>query len=280
MKKRRKFNDIFNECLERLLVEGETVEQCLRSYPEQAGELEPLLQTALATRQASAIQPRPEFRARARYQFGLALQEIEERRRRPFFAWQPRWATVVATVLVLLLAGSSTVVAAGNSMPDEPLYPVKLATEQVRLALTPSALGKVELYAKLADKRVAEIVYVANKGKPEQVERVTQRLNSYLARVAALALAERGVEREEAGVLMAPPPPAPAPTGPARGGKAEGVKVGKQAKLRDILSGYAAKHPQALRAVLKKVPASAKPALRRAIAASEANYEKALEALE
>ena len=277
MRKHRKFNDILDECLERLLVKGETVEQCLRCYPEQADELEPLLQTALATRQAAAIKPRPDFRAQARYQFGLALQKIEEKRRRPFFAWQPRWATVVAIVLVLLLAGSSTVVAAGNSMPDEPLYPVKLATEQVRLVLTPSTLGKAELYAKLADRRVAEIVYMANKGKPEQVERVTQRLNSYLARVAVLALAERGGEREETGVLMAPPPPAP--TGPARG-EAKGIKISKQAKLRGILASYAAKHPQVLRAVLKTAPASAKPALRRAIAASEAGYEKALEALD
>jgi len=276
MKKSRKFDNILNECLERLLVKGETIEQCLRSYPEQAGELEPLLQTALATKQASAIQPRPEFRAKARYQFRLALQEIEQKRRLPFFGWQPRWATVVAIVLVLLLAGGSTVAAAGNSMPDEPLYQVKLATEQVQLALTPSALGKAELYAKLADKRVAEIVYAANKGKPEQVERVTQRLNSYLARVAVLATARK----EEAGVLLAPPPSAPAPPTPARGAREEVIKRDKQAKLRVILSGYAVEHPQALRAVLKTAPASTKPALRRAIAASEAGCKKALEALE
>ena len=276
MKMSRKFNDILDECLERLLIKGETIEQCLQRYPEQGDELEPLLQTALATKQASAIQPHPEFRAKARYQFHSALQEIEQKRRIPVFGWQPRWATVVAIVLVLLLAGGSTVVAAGNSMPDNPLYQVKLATEQVQLALTPSALGKAELYAKLADKRVAEIVYVANKGKPEQVERVTQRLNSYLARVAVLAL----TERKEAGVLLAPPPSAPALPEQTRGGRDEGIKVNKQAKLRVILSGYAAEHPQALRAVLKTAPESAKPALRRAIAASEAGCKKALEALE
>ena len=82
-------------------------------------------------------------------------------------------------------------------------------------------------------------------------------------------------------MLLAPPPPsAPAPPSPARGGREEGIKVNKQAKLRVILSGYAVEHPQALRAVLKTAPESAKPALRRAIAASVANYKKALEALE
>jgi len=286
MKKRRKFDNILDECLERLLVKGETIEQCLRSYPEQADELEPLLQTALATKQAAAIQPRPEFRAQARYQFRSALQEIEQRRRLPLFGWQPRWATVVAIVLVLLLAGGSTVAAAGNSMPDNPLYPVKLATEQVQLALTPSALGKAELYAKLADKRVAEIVHVANKGKPEQVERVTQRLNSYLARVAVLALAER----KEAGVFMAPPPSAPAaeevlvveevPAERTRGGKDVHVQANGRDRLRIRLADYAINHPARLRAVMKTAPESAKPALRRAIAASEAGCKKALEALE
>ena len=145
------------------------------------------------------------------------------------------------------------------------------------MTLTPSALGKAELYAKLADKRVAEIVYVANKGKPEQVERGTQRLNSYLARVAVLAAGQK----KEAAALLAPAPLAPAPApAPTRGGREEMAMVDKQAKLRGILSGYAAKHPQALRAVLKTAPASAKSALRRAIAASAAGYEKALEALD
>ncbi len=291
MKKSRKFNDIFDECLERLLVNGETIEQCLRSYPEQADELEPLLQTALATKQASAIQPRPEFRAKARYQFRSALQEIEQKRRLPLFGWQPRWATVVAIVLVLLLAGGGTVAAAGNSMPGNPLYQVKLATEQVQLALTPSALGKAELYAKLTDKRVAEIIYAANKGKPEQVERVTQRLNSYLVRVAVLATAQK----EEAGAILAPAPrvvPTPAPAAEeapvveeapperTRAGKDVYVQANGRARLRMRLADYAINHPARLRAVLETAPESAKPALRRAIAASEAGYRKALEALD
>jgi hypothetical protein len=42
----------------------------------------------------------------------------------------------------------------------------------------------------------------------------------------------------------------------------------------------AAANPAALRAELKKVPVSAKPALRRAIAVSEIGYEEILAALE
>jgi hypothetical protein len=274
--KEKEFNNILDECLERILAKGETIEQCLASYPEQAAELKPLLETALITKKVSAIKPRPEFRERARYQLRLALQEMEQKRVRRFFlfGWQPRWATAIIIVLVLLLAGSGTVVAAGNSMPDEPLYPVKLAAETVRLTLTPSSLGKAELYAKLVDRRVAEIIKMAEKGKAEQVERTTQRLNAYLARMVSLA-----VPREERGITMAPPPAAKAP--PAREiVPRERRLLERQAKIKMILARNAAKHPAALRAALKRVPESAKPALRRAIALSDAEYKKALKALQ
>lgn len=193
MKKSKEFDNILEECLERVLTGGETVEQCLASYPEQAAELEPLLQTALLAKGAVDIKPRPEFRARARYQFQSALREMELKRERRFFGGQPRWATVVIAVVVLLVASSSTVMAASNSMPDGPLYPVKLATEAVRVALTPSDLGKAELYVKLADKRVAEIARMADKGKAEQVEKTAERFNAHLIAMASLA-APRGRE--------------------------------------------------------------------------------------
>ena len=295
--KDKEFDNILDECLERILTRGETIEQCLESYPEQSAELEPLLQTALLTKRASAVKPRPEFRERARYQLRSALQEMEEKReRRPFFfGWQPRWATAVIAVLVFLLASGGTVAAAGNSMPDEPLYPVKLATETVRLTLTPSALGKAELYVKLVDKRVDEIIKMADKGKMKHVERTAQRLNTYLVMAANLAAPEAVPEEvlapapravpsppvaeeppeKEAGVVMAPAPPAveevPVPPGQ--------VKVDRRAKLRIMVARCAVEHPAALREVLQKVPESARPAVLRAIAASDAEYEKILNAL-
>ena len=75
MRKSREFDNILDECLERLLVNGETIEQCLQSFPRDADELKPLLETALTTRQVSAIQARPEFRAKARHQLYSAFQE-------------------------------------------------------------------------------------------------------------------------------------------------------------------------------------------------------------
>jgi len=203
MKKSREFNNILDECLETLLTKGATIEQCLQRFPKHADELKPLLETALAAnKQVSAIQPSPDFRDRARYQFYSALQEMEHKKSRAFFSWgwQPRWATVVAIVLVLFVAGGSTAAAASGSMPDDPLYPVKLATEQVQLAFTFSSLGKAELYAKLAEKRVDEIAFMASKNKPEQIERTAQRLDTYLTKIAVLS----SPQEVTPGVAMAP----------------------------------------------------------------------------
>ena len=315
MKKTREFDNILNECLERILVRGETVESCLLSYPEQAAELEPLLSTALATKTASVIKPRSEFKQRARHQFHSALQQMEAERERRIFSWMPQWATVVATVLiVLLMGGGGTVAAANDSMPDEPLYPVKLSAEAVRLAFTLSAMGKAEMYVQLADERIEEIEAMAAKGKAEQVERTANRLNNHLVAMTSLvAPQEAAIQKQDSATLSAPalpevsteateeaptkaaveetPQPARrgAPDTPGAVGKGRGnagsvqdedSKAEKRGELEVILSRNAVAHSNALRAMLKKAPDSVKSALQQAIIETDSGYQQALEAID
>lgn len=295
MKNSRKFDDILNDCLERLLVKGETIKQCLNSFPEFADDLKPLLQTTLIIKKASAIQPRPEFRDRARYQLYSALRETEHKKRRSFFSWQPQWATAVISIVLVLLITGSTVAAASTSMPDQPLYPVKIATERVQVFLTPSAIGKAELYAKLADKRVLEIARMADENKPEQIEKAAQQLDTHLAKIADLV----STQETSAGVLMAPSldqaptvseePPSPeqavadnrVSSSPGQAGKVkdETKKVDHRADLRATITNDAASNTEHLRALLETAPESAKPALQQAIAISESGYERALNSL-
>ncbi|HJX14046.1 MAG TPA: DUF5667 domain-containing protein [Dehalococcoidales bacterium] len=226
MAKVNEFDNILDECLERLL-RGEALGPCLADYPDHADALEPLLRTALDARDAAAIRPRPGFRDRARYQFQAAIRDTEVRGSRGFFGWQPRWVTAVAVVIALLVVGSGTVAAAGNSLPDGPLYPVKLATEAVQVALTPSAAGKAELYVKLADKRVDEIIKMADKGKVKQVEQATDRLNDQLVAMAGLAAPGGGPAAQLAVPAPAPvpaPTPAPVPE-PVAEPEAEGPQI-------------------------------------------------------
>ena len=77
----KELHNILNDCLEHLLTIHEEMEHCLANYPEQAAHLKPLLETALEIKRAlTAIQPRPEFRARARCQLHAVLQGETARR--------------------------------------------------------------------------------------------------------------------------------------------------------------------------------------------------------
>ena len=161
------------------------------------------------------------------------------------------------------------------------------------MKLTPSTIGKAELNVKLADRRVAEIIYMANKGDAQRVEAVTQRLDKRLVTLAGLVSVQKedGASQVETSLPAAAPPkeaeapkvlaPASVPSEKARsGGEDDLTKMDRRAKLRATVVRYAVSHPAALRAVLEKAPASSKPALLRAIAVSETGYEKALESLD
>ena len=249
MKKHHKFEDVLSECLERLLVKGETIDECLEDYPELASELKPLLQTTMVAKEASAIEPPPEFKARARYQFRSALRGLPEKKGFAPFILHSRWATAIISVLLLILISSSTVVAASGSMPDGALYPVKLVTEEVWLRLTLSDEAKARIYARLADRRVGEIIYIVNKGKAQEAEQTVELLSAHLASIPNLVLVEAKPE------MAVKAPPALAPAAPRAGGEAEedvSVKPTARTKLRAILMRNAANHPVVLRAALKK----------------------------
>lgn len=289
MTQSRPFDDILDECLERLFSADGTVEQCLEAYPEHAAELAPLLRTAVATRRAVSVEPNTDFKARARYQF---LAEVDRRQtgfRWPRLGWQPRWAMVGLVALVIVIISSGTVVAADSSMPGSVLYPVKLATERVRLAMTFSDLGRAELLARWTDRRVTEIDYAMARGRPEQVEQVTERLMKHLGRLSDLSLAE--VTPADRPSLMTPErtpdrfalETAPSSVGGIEadgGGRAVAAPGNGRARLRSLVEAHRQRHPARLREALERAPESARSLLRRAITASENSYDKVLEELE
>lgn len=304
MNREKELNDILDVCLKRLS-QGDTPQQCLTSYPDQATQLEPLLRLASLARAAVAITPRPEFKARSWQVLSQALRERTTGRAFPFFSFMPRWAVAVSLCLVFLAAGSGTVAAASRSMPDSYLYPVKLATERVQLQLSASDLSKAELYVRLADRRVTEITNMAEKNKPEKIVQPAQRLDELLVSLAGTASVAPPSLMEAP--LMAPAPakapvPAPAPEAepspmaePApEAARAPEITLApspdavtettggappmppEQAKLIESLRRYQTDHPEKLRRALEKAPPSLKPLLQQIIEHSQASYQQAL----
>lgn len=211
------FDDVLNECLERML-HGETIDQCLSRFPQYADKLKPLLDTGLQVKKAVAVDPRPEFRASARRQFQAALDASESKPKFSFLYWlkQPQWAAVTAFALLIVL-GTSTAVLANGSMPDQALYPVKLAMEKIQISLTPSAESRGELYARFLERRIDEITIMAAENKPGKILLVTDRLNAMVSAIAsstAVTLdtdASKTAAPQITGIAPAAPPQAASP---------------------------------------------------------------------
>jgi hypothetical protein len=313
----RKLEEIFNECLERMN-QGESVESCLCRYPEHAAELQVLLSTAINVRwRASRIQPDPAFKARARAQFigaqyyaQQARQQVQAPRQTPgIFSWQRAWVPAIGTVFLVLFGSVGTAAAASNAMPDEALYPVKMATEQVQLTFAFADEDKAELNTKLAEKRSQEIATLATQGKTDYVPAVTQHMISHLEQ-ASIAIAKVETAESNATAVMATKPaalppaklppaasapplqpvpvtppsqPAPVPPTPSASvpGKSADSKSGtasqettgaattKTTKLKELLDAAASKNVTTLQNVMEKAPETAKPALQKAIEASQ-----------
>ena len=82
----KRFDRALEDCLQRI-VNGETLESCLRRYPQYAGELTPLLRTALELKEGANIRPTEAFKERSRDRLAAYMQSRPSGTR---FQSQPR----------------------------------------------------------------------------------------------------------------------------------------------------------------------------------------------
>jgi hypothetical protein len=200
------------------------------------------------------------------------------------------------------MASGGLVVAAGTSMPDSPLYSVKLAVEQMQINLTFSDLGKANLYASFADRRVSEIMHMAQKGDASQVVAGTNLLGDQLAMIANLTTDADKTWQDNRGIIedgqsalesdesltktpgLALQPPAPVLTlPPALSTDAvfhdSMAEEGETSELLSLLLQDGVKNSAALRDFLTIVPESVQSALLETIAVLEAGYSNAISAI-
>lgn len=276
----RKIEDIFDNCLESIF-KGESIDDCLKAYPKQAPELEPLLKTSLVFMQrSSAIQPPPEFKERLGSQLQAMLyakqKKAERGARIPI--WQRRWALAMTAILGFLLISVGTLAASAYALPDGSLYPVKLAGEQVKVTLAFSDIDKAKLHIQFAERRAGEMVEMARQGKDNEILMLTEQVADHLDKVYAVEQAPEveETELEEKGPKMLAPTPAPAPS---EGAEAY-AKRGEAEELETVLSQSWTESLAALRNALDKAPEELKPVLQQAIADMEEDYNKTISIIE
>lgn len=167
------------DCLARLESGEATLEEALCSYPELRPELEPLLVLAMELRSAPKVSAPEGLRSFKRPVF--ATPAVPAPTRSPLLPWgwrvlrpTPAWATPMARLAAgvalsaMLLGG--TMVASAGSLPEEPLYPLKLAVENAQMALTPDPQRRAELEIQFAGRRLQEVEAAARQGKIQAVE--------------------------------------------------------------------------------------------------------------
>lgn len=154
-----RLSEIFDVCVTRMAA-GATVEQCLRDYPGDTDGLRPLLETVTLMRRA--LPPAQEVIAaqgRGRAAMMAAVRTLPvARRRRASVGWLRTLASAAALILVLL--GAATY-AAESALPGDPLYPVKLVSEAVRMSITHDPA----LASAFAQRRITEVKTVLADGR-------------------------------------------------------------------------------------------------------------------
>jgi hypothetical protein len=302
-----KIEEAFNACFERLSA-GESLDSCLRDYPQHAVELDLMLRTTYdVKRRAYPIQPRPEFKYWAR----VRLQGVQDySSRHPVqpkpspFNLRRNLAISMAALLVFVIASSGTVAASSGAMPDEPLYGVKLAVEQAQVTFALSDVDRAEVYAHLAEKRAGEIVAMARQGKIDQMATATTKLDYQLEQaehfISKYEAANSEPAGESAAASVAPSAittPAPQATftapdksasAPAEAGRGQDnitlppkpFTPPTQAatnihRAKNTMNTSTAKSLAVLQNALEKAPESAKPALLEVIQHTRTANERA-----
>lgn len=91
----------------------------------------------------------------------------------------------IALAAVLLTAGLGTVVVSADTLPDDALYTVKLASEQMRLALATSPDDRAIVALSIADHRLAEAERLAGEGRTAEALIASAAYSQQIASAAA-----------------------------------------------------------------------------------------------
>jgi hypothetical protein len=155
-----------------------TVSDCLRSHPDAAADLQPLLETAVIIQnQIVPSDPSPEFLAASEIRLRKKLRAANPTGDRqapiPSPLLRRNWIRAAAAILIvvgLFASGGGVATASARSLPGDPLYPVKRGFEQEWLAMSWTAAGDVSLLAQYSDERLGEVQALARAGREADLQ--------------------------------------------------------------------------------------------------------------
>ena len=245
-------DEILAICLKRM-ESGASLGSCLADFPEQAAELEPLLQMTQQVKHLAKVGPRSSFARSARRnledQLAISRKVVTSKRtdrhiRQESKLFRQRRLSmsmlqlILAAMLALTATTGGAAYAANASNPGDFLHGLDLAMENVQLNLAPDVWSKVQLRLEFAGERLAEAQEkFAENAAADGLEAV----NEYGTEISAIAQ------------LV---------------GSADGADQEALALLVETAQGV---HEDVLTSLLDKVPEQAKESIQKALDASHAS---------
>ncbi len=194
------FETILNQCLDDIAAGRATIDACVKRYSQFADELTPPLDIAAQTRALpSAPAVAPEARRAMRQKI---LDRASQLNTRSAFQ-QPgrakrlhvgrRLPALVILVSMVVIVASTTVALAASSVPGDTLYPIKRATEQVTLSLTPMQ-RRAAFHVQLGDRRLQEFAILDARGSihVELLDEASHATQLALDELAVLPMDQQG----------------------------------------------------------------------------------------
>ena len=194
-----RFTQALEDCSRRVR-DGETLERCLADYPEAYRDELARLVPVTDRLQRIARDPSAEFEARLGQRLAGAVAQERTRHSNGFFTGlqgllgASPWRTATAALLVALIIGGSSVSvtqAAETSLPDSPLYPVKVAREWIEVRLANTDDGRIAVASKHLEKRDQELERALQAGRPALIESIVRKLIEDCEQMVGRALVAR-----------------------------------------------------------------------------------------
>lgn len=151
------FDEVLEQCLDKIASDEATAEECLARNPNFSIELEPYLAAAQRLKRGREISPSPFFAARLRSELMQKTKTTAQPRSR--FSWPvffPRMALNMAVLVLAFLVVSTAF--AQSALPGESLYGLKLVSENAWRVVTIDPVGTDLL---IAERRINEYMAVS-----------------------------------------------------------------------------------------------------------------------
>lgn len=167
-------SNILEACRLRLAA-GESVDDCLAAFPSYRHELASLLPLVVQV-QSLTQNPGADYTSRAWAGFHSTLAAARENRAQAIrasyrgpFGFLRRLAGPFTPVLIVLMSGLGIVQVSDLSLPDNPLYSVKQATESFGLLLARTPHDRAQLQIRNSNRRLKDFQLAVKAGKQYQL---------------------------------------------------------------------------------------------------------------